>query len=71
MPDPTDPIDPLEAELRRRDDDTAIAASQIVDHIAAFHLSHLEHAVDDFGRRRHERHFTVGPNGDRRTAVSD
>src|SRR5256885_17154365 len=35
-----------------RDDDAAIAAAQVVDHVAGGDLRHLEHGVDHFNRRR-------------------
>src|SRR5205823_12550607 len=36
----------------RRDDDAAIAAAQVVDHVAGGDLRQLEHGVDYFNRRR-------------------
>src|SRR2546429_161527 len=35
-----------------RDDDSAIAAAQVVDHVAGGDLAQLEHAVDFFFQRR-------------------
>src|SRR4029453_2012861 len=57
--------------LSRPNDDAAVAAPQIVNYIAAFHLSHLEHAVNDFGRCWNIRHFAVSPNGHGTASVTD
>src|SRR5215831_3391720 len=52
-------------------DDAAIAAPQIVNHIVAFHLSDLEHAVDDFRRCWNIRHFAVSPYGHGTASVTN
>jgi len=47
--------------LGRLDDDAAVARAQVDDVIAALHLGHAQHALDDLHRRIDVRHGAVVP----------
>src|SRR5439155_6937978 len=56
--------------LCRLNDDATVTTADIVDHITALHPGHVEHAVDDIDRRRHERNFATCPDRDRRAVCN-
>ncbi len=49
----------LAPELGRRDRNAAIAAAQVVQHIAGLDVRHFQHRVDDALTRRHVNHIRL------------